>query len=209
MMKNLLLTIAVILAGHTSFSQCAGDSYMDYSYCLSEISIEGATNVNNFSFSYENPLMGSGTSTLASNVCYHEPTGSENMDFNIPLKSFRGSNPAMRNDFLDLLKAAEYPEVVVGLEKNEFDCIASGKASENIDLIVTLAGVKRSVHADYSTHRDANNRLVLSGITRFSLTDFKLHPPEKALGLIRVKNEVFIKFDIVIQNASTINQALN
>ena len=210
-MKKLKIigVILMALTFRTGMAQCVDDAYTNYSYCLGEISIEGSTNVNHFSFSYENPVMTKNTSALASNICYHEPTGTNRMDFDIPLNSFKGSNPAMRNDFLDLLKAGIYPDVTVGINKNEFDCIASGSPSEKIDLEVMLAGVKKSVQANYTTFRDTENRIVLSGITNFLLSDFHLEPPEKALGLIRVRNEVFIKFDIVIQNASSINQALN
>lgn len=205
-MKNILV-IWMLLCSIPVMPQCLDNIYEDYDYCLREISIEGSTNVNNFTFWYENPLYSNALNN--ENNCTYEPD-SGIMDFNIPVQSFRGSISAMRNDFLTLLKASEHPEIIVGIEKKEFDCIASGISADYIDLLVTLAGTQKAVHANYSTRFDSNNRIVLSGATRFLLSDFQLVPPEKALGLVRVQNEVFIKFDIVISNTQiNSNQALN
>jgi len=207
-MKNLKFILIIILLFEigTVNSQCFDEQNSEYSYCLGELSIEGSTNINDFIFFWENSFVNQKNPSILSKIC--ENNNSENLNFNIPLQSFEGGNQAMRNDFLQLVKASEYPLVAVGLEKIKPECEDSSK--QIIDLSVTLAGVKKTVQADYTSSTDSENRLILSGSTSFLLTDFQLEPPEKAMGLIRVKNQVFIKFDIVIQNSDTnINQALN
>jgi len=203
-----ILIILLLFEIGTVNSQCFDEQNFEYSYCLGELRIEGSTNLNSFIFFWENSLVNQKNVNIKTKIC--ENNNSENLNFNIPLQSFEGGNQAMRNDFLQLVKASEYPLVAVGLEKIEPECEDSAKQIKIIDLSVTLAGVKKTVQADYTSRTDSENRLIISGNTSFLLTDFQLEPPEKAMGLIRVKNEVFIKFDIVIQNSDTnINQALN
>lgn len=188
-------------------TQCLDRTDDDYRYHLRDISIEGASNVNTFAFWYENPLQNN--SSGEDEGCYPEKDTCM-VDFNIQVNLFKGSNPVMRNDFLTLLKASEYPEIIVGIEKNTFDCIATGVYTDKMAMVITLAGTKKAVHADYSAYTGKDNRIIVSGQTKFLLTDFKLNPPEKALGLVRVQNEVFIKFDIIISSAGIdSNQALN
>lgn len=197
----------ILLCNVTGFTQCPEVGNREYDYYLKEISIKGTTNINNFTFSYENPLP---TYPIIKNdMCYSEPDTCI-MDISIPVHSFTGSVPAMRNDFLTLLKASEYPEITVGVEKSIFDCIATGAHPDNMEMVITLAGVQKTIHVYYSTSSDSNTGIIISGNTQLMLTDFHLDPPEKALGLVRVKNEVFIKFDIVISNIQVnLNQALN
>ncbi|MBN1158619.1 MAG: YceI family protein [Bacteroidales bacterium] len=187
--------------------KCPDPEDHDYEYHLQGIRIEGATNINNFEFMYESPLPVSFATEHTD--CYSKPDTCL-MDFSIPVQSFRSSIPAMRNDFLALLKASEYPEIVVAVQKSSFDCIAGGTFIDQLDMIITLAGTKKALHADYSILTGPENRITVSGETKFLLTDFQLEPPEKAMGLVRVLNEVFIKFDIVISTAGIdSNQALH
>ncbi len=204
---RIILVAYILLYNMTGFPQCPEGVNREYDYYLKEISIEGTTNINNFTFSYENPLP---TYPIMKNdMCYSEPDTCL-MDISIPVYSFTGSVPGMRRDFLTLLKASEYPEITVGVEKSIFDCIATGAHPDNMEMVITLAGVQKKIHVYYSTSSDSNAGITISGNTKLMLTDFHLDPPEKALGLVRVRNEVFIKFDIVISNIQVdLNQALN
>lgn len=187
------LAILIFLIAKPVLPQCIGDEEGMYDYRLTGISIEGSTNVNRFSFLYENPPI---TPVIRDSV--KDDEGYDGVDFSIPLRSFTGTVPAMKEDFLDLLKADTYPEVVVALENNLLNCLPGPAGSEKITLTVILAGVRRLVSADFVTLAAPDRKIVLRGSTRFLLSDFKLDPPQKALGLIHVNNEVIIKFDIVV-----------
>ena len=117
----------------------------------------------------------------------------------ILVKAFEGSNPAMLGDFQTLLKAAQFPKVIVGVHKKILREIASGSTySDNLDLFLTMAGVTRPIDAEYTTHYLPDGNLLLEGITHIKLTDFSLDPPKKMLGIIRVEDMVFIKFELVL-----------
>jgi hypothetical protein len=191
-----LLIILFVLAGKPVLAQCIEEEGDVFDYRLTGISIEGSTNVNRFSFLYNNIPIEPQYSELQS-----APEENGLADFIIPLTLFEGSVPAMKDDFLRLLKAEKYPEVVVAIERNRFNCSTADISGEkNVNLIVILAGVKRAVPAHFRSHLDRDHNLILTGNTKFLLSDFNLDPPEKALGLIQVRNEVFIKFDIVIED---------
>jgi hypothetical protein len=191
-----LLIILFVLAGKPVLAQCIEEEGDVFDYRLTGISIEGSTNVSRFSFLYNNIPIEPQYSELQSDM---EANGLA--DFKIPLMLFEGSVPAMKDDFLKLLKAEKYPEVVVAIERNRFHCnTADVRGEKNINLIVILAGVKRAVPANFRSHLDRDNNLILTGNTKFLLSDFNLDPPQKALGLIQVRNEVLIKFDIVIED---------
>ena len=185
----------IVFLGKPVLSQCIGDEDDIYGYRLTDISIEGSTNLNRFSFLYENPPIAPVKRDSGKDI-----TGSEGVDFSIPLRSFRGTVPAMKNDFLSLLKADEYPEVVVAIRDDMLNCSSTNPDIEKITLTVILAGVKRSVPAEFTTFLGPDRKLVLRGRTTFLLSDFRIEPPQKALGLIQVSNEVFIKFDIVVED---------
>lgn len=190
-----LFAILILFHGKPVLSQCIDDKEDIYGYSLTDISIEGSTNVNRFSFLYENQPISPVKRDSVIGI-----GGSEGVDFSIPLRSFRGTVPAMKDDFLSLLRADEYPDVVVAIRDNMLNCSSSDTNIEKITLTVILAGVKRSVPAEFTTFLGPDNKLVLRGSTKFYLSDFSIDPPQKALGLIQVSNEVFIKFDIVVED---------
>jgi len=194
-MFKYLLTILIFLIGKPVLSQCIDDEGEMYDYRLTGISIEGSTNINRFSFSYNNPPISPAKIDTLKTI-----EGWGMVDFKIPLESFQGSVPAMKNDFMVLLKANEYPEVVVAIEEDKLNCTSDDVIADDIKLTVVLAGVRRAVPADFKSYVNSDEKMILSGSTKFLLSDFHLEPPEKALGLIQVRNEVFIKFDIVIKD---------
>jgi len=192
MLRYVLIGL-LFLIGKPVLSQCIDGEGEVYDYQLTGISIEGSTNINRFSFLYDD-------SPITSDPVETEYSNEEDstVDFKIPLQSFDGSIPAMKSDFLELLKADEYPEVVVAIDRDRFNC-GGELTAENVSLTVTLAGIRKAIPADFISYVN-DEKLILSGSTKFLLSDFKLDPPQKALGLIHVRNEVFIKFDIVIED---------
>ncbi len=168
----------------------AEGSYRIENIYLKTAYIEGETNVNKFYFIYEN-------------VIQHviNKLGQEQIEINIPVKEFKGDNPIMLSDFQSLLKSSEYPYVKVDLDKESLSDIAEGK-TENLLLNFTIAGVKKEVRTNFRSLAVSENSKVLTGSAYLSLTDFSLEPPERFMGFIRVKDRVFIKFDIIFESSN-------
>jgi len=171
---------------------------------LKNISIHGESNVNEFDFTYSNQNK---SHTDAKGEVCHPESDTGDVTFYIPVNQFEPSNIAMLHDFKSLIKASDYPEVMVEVDKKTLLDIISGISFTHLNFKLTLAGVTRPVDAQYSAYRMSGNNLVLSGNTQIKLTDFSLDPPEKMFGIIRVENKVFIKFQIILPvNSSVITK---
>ena len=188
--------IIFLLCSLSVSAQQVSDTRVNNTCFLNYISIEGATNVNSFYFTYQNT---SGNTFSLSQAACNNDTDTGIINFKIPVKDFDGSNPAMLGDFQTLLKASEFPKVIVGVQKKILRDIASRKGfSDDLDLFLTMAGVTRPIDAKYTTHYLPDGNILLSGLTHIKLTDFSLDPPKKMLGIVRVEDMVFIKFEIIL-----------
>jgi polyisoprenoid-binding protein YceI len=194
---RLSLYIICILFSYSVSAQQVSDALIPNTCFLNYISIEGETNVNSFYFTYQNNTSGN-TYSLSQTACNND-TDTGIINFKIPVNAFNGSNPAMFTDFQTLLKASEFPKVIVGVQKKILRKIATGSGySDKLNLFLTMAGVTRPIEAKYTTRYLPDGNILLSGVTHIKLTDFSLDPPKKMLGIIRVEDSVFIKFELVL-----------
>ena len=168
-------------------------------YQLSNILIEGETNINGFAFSFNNSKINLNPTSENLNIASQN---NEIIEFYIPVRAFRGSNYLMEGDFQELLKANTYPVVKVGIEKSKLRSIVANSENTKINFYLTIAGVTRLISGDYLINLCNKDEFVLQGTTNVKLTDFSIVPPKKMLGVLQVKDLIFIKFDIII---STLN----
>ena len=62
-----------------------------------------------------------------------------------------------------------------------------------------IAGVERRVVLNGSLFRDAEGRWMLRGARVINLRDFGILPPRRFLGLLRVRDEVVVHFDVAVR----------
>jgi hypothetical protein len=168
-------------------------------YQLSNILIEGETNINGFAFSFNNSKI---TINPTTEKLDKASQSNDIIEFFIPVRAFRGSNYLMEGDFRDLLKANEYPMVKVGIEKKNLNSIVSETNNSKIYFYLTIAGVTKLISGEYLINLCNKDEIILQGTSNVKLTDFCIVPPKKMLGVLQVKDVIFIKFDIII---STLN----
>jgi hypothetical protein len=159
---------------------------------LKSIKIEGKTNINTFYFIYNNDS----TEQSGVNKEFH----SEEISFQIPVKAFKSSNQLMKEDFINLLKADEYPKIEVNIKKANLFRVAEDNAIEDLPIQLFLAGVNQKVSSVCYTDQFSNNQTLIEGFTLVNLEDFNLIPPKKLLGAIQVNDKILIKFDVVLAN---------
>lgn len=191
-----IVSISILLLSHIFvFSQTISDSKNVNGMSLCSVIIEGSTNLNNFYFTYNNVIENAipFRETIGPNSC-----DSEIIRFNIPVKAFKGSISDMQNDFQILLKDLLYPNISVGVERNLILILTHNFSTKELYLHITLAGITKIVKAKYSIRTHAENKIIISGVTQFNLTDFYLDPPIKFFGIVKVKNLVSIKFDFAL-----------
>jgi hypothetical protein len=67
---------------------------------------------------------------------------------------------------------------------------------------ITVAGVSRQYDINCKIHNVDNENQVLNGTALIKLTDLEIVPPVKMLGLVKVKNEITINFELFIKSSS-------
>jgi hypothetical protein len=197
-MKSFIL---LILIGFSSFLTMRGQEPV--SFQLKSLRIQGKTNVNQFTFSFDSSI----THQLTLPKEEASVSQSKQVRFNIPVKAFQSGNTRMRKDFQKLLKASRYPNIKVSIEKDKLLDILQGIYLTDLQLDITLAGQTQPVKSQYDIHYDSSDRMLLEGLTNLRLKQFHLEPPQKMMGLIQVKNTILITFDIVLsQEKTALNQ---
>ena len=177
------------------------ESYGDENalFCrLQNISIEGKTNVNRFEFLYD-------TSSIKRIQSCGEnrdtPSSSNHAKFKLPVKAFDSDNKKMNRDFYKMLETAQYPEIIVTIEKSKLQKMVNGELLSSIKLDLTLAGNTRTVNTDCSyLTKDSGDKIILKGKTKINLENFSLRPPKKMLGLIHVNETILINFEVALNN---------
>jgi hypothetical protein len=162
--------------------------------CLNFIHINGESNVNQFSFDFnQTPLIGNRL-TMTSD------TG--DVIIRIPIRDFQASNPMMYKDFLEMMKASEFPRIEICFSRNQLNKVHSGNYGSCPEIRITIAGISRKYAIDCSVFPCANN-MFIQGEKKIKLTDFQLKPPVKLAGLVKVSDEVNVDFGFMITFADT------
>jgi hypothetical protein len=118
----------------------------------------------------------------------------------IPVKEFNCTDKLVYKDFLTLLKAELYPYLEIdipiysGIEYNSGDSVLLK------GMTITVAGVSKEYDINCKIDRVNNESQILNGTSRIKLTDLKIVPPVKLLGLIKVQNEIIINFEFCLKS---------
>jgi hypothetical protein len=158
--------------------------------CVNFLVINGESNINKFSFSYMTPVLTRGD--VSSKGAEYKK-----IDFKIPVHQFKPGNPRMYNDFLSLLKAKEFPYIIISLLTENFSGEEKSGISRDERIAVTIAGVTREYTVDCALAH-CNEDLVLNGMQTVRLTDFGLIPPVRLSGIVKVENEINVRFGFIV-----------
>ncbi len=158
--------------------------------CVNFLVINGESNINKFSFSYMTPLLARGENAS-------KGAEDERIDFKIPVHQFKPGNPRMYDDFLSLLQAEEYPYITISLLSGNSNRERSSVISRNERISVTIAGVTREYTLN-CTLAHCNDDLVLNGMLTVKLTDFGLIPPVRLSGIVKVEDEINVRFGFIV-----------
>ncbi len=154
------------------------------------IAIIGETNINCFECEYDG---NEGTQNIYQFVLNSESSRDQVLEVYIPVKEFNCSQYLMYDDLQLLLKSNEHPYIRIGIDPSQLRKIPN-KPAVNLDISLTIADVTniQSILCTVDDFKDS--RLQISGQTTIHLTDYKIKPPVKFMGLVRVKDEVTISF---------------
>ena len=173
--------------GKTVGKEPATSGYMD-------IIVE--SNINRLSFTYDL------TAVNLQNI--EEPAGESASRYTsivIPVRDFRCENKTALNDFLTLLKADRYPVLAINIPYSMIFQPVNKDSMLLNDLTATIAGITKKYDIVCTIDNTFPDDCMLSGTLKIMLSDLGIEPPVKYFGLVKVKNEVIVKFGVHLKNA--------
>ncbi|WP_347925126.1 hypothetical protein [Pontimicrobium sp. SW4] len=191
-MKNLLISFfCFLMLGFTTNNT----DYKIASYIIqgnSKLGIKGTTNISQFSCD----LAFSDINSEVKTFYKKEGDKIKFIDSRLELSNscFDCGSKMINNDFLDMLDTKNHPYITLELKEI---IINPKKDNEIIALTnINIAGTSRF----YSIWLDVDNSKLLNatGCLNLKLSDFKLKPPKKVLGLVIVEDEIEIALDLNI-----------
>jgi len=189
--QHSLLIFLLLLPGSAMYPlPPEGDDIGKSNACSTFLVINGESNINRFRFSF---LSNAGDTAYS----YRSRTGENGIEILIPLREFQASNPRMYNDFLQEVHEREYPNISIFLPHMSQDKLEAMATGAEQKVLITMAGVAKQYTVDCDLV-NCGDRLAIRGSQMIRLTDFKISPPEKLNGLIKVKNEIKVSFGIIL-----------
>lgn len=163
----------------------------------SRIWIEGSTQLAGFGCDASSLQLGSAQ------------MGADGLDarLSVPVTSLECGKSRMNRDLQKAMKADEHPEIQYRL----IDASASGEdsAGKNTAVVakglLTIAGVEREVSLLALATELSQGSYRVSGKLPLEMTDFDITPPRPLHGLIRVRDEIVVHFDLLLSANNEIN----
>lgn len=164
----------------------------------SHLRVDGQTNVNQFHCIVPD------YNSLDSLVCLQAQVGTDACrvagSMHIPIAVFDCQHRMMTKDLQKTLKMEQYPTMRIDFKN--FSQMPS-KLSRGSTLIanteIRLAGVTKSYHLVFTVKNAAGHVLDLKGSLSILFSDFKLIPPSKLGGTIRVKDELIVNVSLQLR----------
>ncbi|MEO2072861.1 MAG: YceI family protein [Zunongwangia sp.] len=116
----------------------------------------------------------------------------KNTSLKLNAKAFDCGSRPINRDFEALIKAEKYPFIYLNLKELKLQSQNSALISLNIE----IAGIKKLYKVPVKIDNSKSN---YTGIIHLNIDDFKLEPPKKVFGLIKVKKEIQIDFDLYFE----------
>src|SRR5690606_35331820 len=158
----------------------------------SELTITGDTNINKFQCGFD-------TKRLERSKEISFTKQGNNLKFKNAVlvlnnEGFDCGNKAINKDFHSLLRTNEYP--TISLEVTELVIQNDSQALAKVD--ITIAGKNKN----YTLPVNIADTPVdcFTGTLKLDINDFGLKPPKKMFGLIVVKEDIEINFNLTIKN---------
>lgn len=171
------------------------------SSCNNYIRISGETNISMFSLDQyvpEDLICGTGNSR------WIQLPDQEVYMIRIPVRNFEASNRIVYKDFLDMVDVKQHPYINIFMEESEFQMLFQDRSFFLPRIGISVAGTIRYYQVPCHVSDCIDGKIAVSGRKALKLTDFKLAPPVKTMGLIKVQDELIINFEFSLPSESGI-----
>ncbi len=111
----------------------------------------------------------------------------------IPVNKLLFSNRHMRDDFLNLVRANQFPLIKLYYDPKTLNRFED-HSKKTVLITIQITNVKQTYEVPVSLLRDTKTYTKLKGKIELKLSDFKLTPKRYFFGLIRIKDMLNINF---------------
>lgn len=167
----------------------------------SSLSIEGKSNVNSFKCDIVEYLNRDTILLYKDNSGEQKPILTKG-GLTININRFDCHQNYVTADLKKTLKAKEDANMKINLVS--FGYMKSNQSNQAIKGIVEiqLAGITKKLEIDYAVNKNQGGVLHLVGTKKLLFSDFKLTPPKKLAGLIKVEEEITVSFQLILRYVS-------
>ncbi|MDT0678449.1 YceI family protein [Autumnicola musiva] len=190
-MKRQFLFLVFIFATSASFSQQVFEQQNIRILPESSLNITGDTNISKFNCEFNASLLeGKKTVQLSKS--------GKNIHFKdavLVLKNegFYCGNRAIKKDFHALMQTEKYPSIKLELKK----AIMKDNGDALAQVVIHMAGKTKTYEVPVEIISCPTPNF--KGLLELNINDFGLEPPRKLFGLIVIKEEIEINFNLVIK----------
>lgn len=182
-----------------SLAASSGNFYAYSIHPDSKITIQGTTNVNNFACVSE--------SELPQGMFLAETSAADNsIQFSdavlkLKVESFDCLNRRMNRDMQDAMGAETHPNILIRLlEAEPVDKSLSGGSTQLlVKLSISLNGVEKNTQVVIDYNQVEPYLFSFVGSKELNMTDFNIDPPSPAMGLIKVRDNITIHFNLLVE----------
>ncbi len=170
----------------------------------SKLRINGTSNVTDFECKYANNFE---VDTLSHQLEITNDSVLVSGD-SLPLTidSFDCGKRAINKDFRNTLKSKEYPNIDITL----LEVYSENGQPKSASIAISLGGATQQYVVSLVEETNDGKVVAISGTQKLKLSDFNLEPPRALFGLIKVRDELVVSFELLVKPGKTVlNTTIN
>jgi len=129
---------------------------------------------------------------------------------NVTTESLECGNEIMNRNMCQTLIADKYPYIIIELQqaatRNGEPINFSQRMQMTGKVYITLAGTRRLQQINFTANQTSDGVYHFIGEHNISLSQYKLEPPTALFGMVKVKDSITVKFDLLVSASPVILQ---
>ncbi len=190
-MRTLLLSFFFIFAFALGFAQSTSRNTSVSILPNSKLTITGDTNISDFTCAFDPTMIPSAKKVKVTEK--QDELLFENAILSLDNTGFDCGSKGINRDFHALIKTEEYPSIFLELKKLKIMTQKSAIA----DVLITIAGKKKNYKLPVEIIDGETPQY--KGNLSLNINDYNLEPPKKMFGLIVVKEDIDINFNLNVE----------
>lgn len=164
-----------------------------------QLAIGGNTNINNFTCQLFRLNLNDTLTYVSETADGAEIFNGLVLKFNV--SDFACNHSMMTNDFKELLKAEDFPYIIMHINDVIVHKPSRNDAFQSISahITLTIAGHSKHEFIEDASIEQTDQWLALKGAHKVLMTTFEIEPPIKLFGTVRTENAIEILFSIKVK----------